>query len=510
MLAFNVEGSCGATDLDSCTYETGDLENGRMESPAFTATNGAVLVFKTAREVEVGPGPPCPSNADVTIVRYSTDNGVNYLALDLETTGSISAGGQEFDTTRQGHICGIDLTAQTVKVKLPPGTTNIAFDFATGDFLANDFAGQFIDDVSVSICGAPACPTQTPLPTSTFTITPTFTSTATDTPTATATPTVTNTPTITATPKSPPTPKATPTGNPTAIASQSSLSVDADCEIPLGPPPDDSVETTRVVLVGASFHVCIFAEFPTAGPAASGYQARVYWDEVTLDLIAEAAGNRDLWHLQPLNDGGAPNGAAVTQILGPDDDDVAGDDAYVTLRAVDTQNESAIVPYQGPVAQFEFVCEAHGPAIIDLRFAGTSDGSVFLAPLGELKTKLPSAVIACVDPDLDSDNDGCTNAREFGSDETLGGQRNALNPNDFYDVLGPGAALPTDGVIDLPNDILGVILHFSPLGEAPYDVQFDRGPSTGPNPWNMTAPDGVIDLPNDILGVILQFNHRCV
>ncbi len=25
----------------------------------------------------------------------------------------------------------------------------------------------------------------------------------------------------------------------------------------------------------------------------------------------------------------------------------------------------------------------------------------------------------------------------------------------------------------------------------------------------MTAPDGVIDLPNDILGVIRQFNHSC-
>ncbi len=65
------------------------------------------------------------------------------------------------------------------------------------------------------------------------------------------------------------------------------------------------------------------------------------------------------------------------------------------------------------------------------------------------------------------------------------------------------------GVIDLPNDILGVIQHFSPSGAAPYDVQFDRGVSGGPNPWNMTAPDGVIDLPNDILGVILQFNHNC-
>lgn len=109
----------------------------------------------------------------------------------------------------------------------------------------------------------------------------------------------------------------------------------------------------------------------------------------------------------------------------------------------------------------------------------------------------------------DTDGDGCSDQRENGPDETLGGLRDFLNPWDFYDVLGPGAVLPLDQIIDLPNDILGVIQHFSPSGAAPYDVQFDRGVSSGPNPWNMTAPDGVIDLPNDILGVILQFQHSC-
>ncbi len=114
----------------------------------------------------------------------------------------------------------------------------------------------------------------------------------------------------------------------------------------------------------------------------------------------------------------------------------------------------------------------------------------------------------------DTDGDGCTDLMEqqtSGGSETTGGLRNFLNPYDFYDVLGPGAALPTDGVIDLPNDILGVILHFAPTGAAPYDVQFDRGLSGPGGSWvNTQPPDGVIDLPNDILGVILQFNHRCV
>ena len=113
----------------------------------------------------------------------------------------------------------------------------------------------------------------------------------------------------------------------------------------------------------------------------------------------------------------------------------------------------------------------------------------------------------------DSDGDGCSDKRENGPDETQGGQRDWQNPNDFYDVAGspgpPQNGAP-DGVVDLPNDILGVIQHH-PAGTLGYDVQFDRGPWTGPNSWNDTqGPDGVIDLPNDILGVILQFNHRCV
>ena len=85
----------------------------------------------------------------------------------------------------------------------------------------------------------------------------------------------------------------------------------------------------------------------------------------------------------------------------------------------------------------------------------------------------------------------------------LGGMRDWQNPNDYYDVNG-------DRIIDLPNDILGVVFHYSPSGgEAAYDVSYDRGPSTGPNPWNMTSADGLIDLSNDILGVVQQYQHSC-
>jgi len=86
--------------------------------------------------------------------------------------------------------------------------------------------------------------------------------------------------------------------------------------------------------------------------------------------------------------------------------------------------------------------------------------------------------------------------------------RSHFDPWDFYDVTSMGMG-PKDGVIDLANDILGVISHFSPTGLPPYDVDFDRGALVGPNPWNLSAPDGVIDLANDILGIIQQFGHDC-
>jgi hypothetical protein len=63
-------------------------------------------------------------------------------------------------------------------------------------------------------------------------------------------------------------------------------------------------------------------------------------------------------------------------------------------------------------------------------------------------------------------------------------------------------------VIDLSNDILGVILHYAPSGGGAYEARFDRAPdtTTGAGHWNRFGTDGVIDLANDILGVILQYN----
>jgi hypothetical protein len=104
--------------------------------------------------------------------------------------------------------------------------------------------------------------------------------------------------------------------------------------------------------------------------------------------------------------------------------------------------------------------------------------------------------------------DRCTDYKELGDNALLGGLRDPFNPYDFFDVNG-------DGRIEVPFDILQVILAYNqgPLdqgGPGPnYSPAKDRGQAVGPAAWNRLGPDGHIDVPNDILGVILQYNHDC-
>ncbi len=118
--------------------------------------------------------------------------------------------------------------------------------------------------------------------------------------------------------------------------------------------------------------------------------------------------------------------------------------------------------------------------------------------------------------DNDNDNDGVPTSRELGDDPECG-LRDPGNGNDYYDV-----SVPRDGVIDLSNDILGVIQHYAPGGYTSGDLDvidgnpdpttfdnFDRPPTMANahgDTWNRGSPDGVIDLSNDILGVIQQYN----
>ncbi|MCH8008084.1 MAG: S8 family serine peptidase [Chloroflexi bacterium] len=111
------------------------------------------------------------------------------------------------------------------------------------------------------------------------------------------------------------------------------------------------------------------------------------------------------------------------------------------------------------------------------------------------------ARVALLNPNEDTDGDGCTNGEEFGGDPRFGGQRNPLNPWDFHDVNG-------DGIITLFDDILAVI---NGIGTGGNDPLLDRSPAPpAGQPWQQGPPDGTIDVANDILGIASQFGHRCV
>ncbi|MEX2158208.1 MAG: S8 family serine peptidase [Dehalococcoidia bacterium] len=110
----------------------------------------------------------------------------------------------------------------------------------------------------------------------------------------------------------------------------------------------------------------------------------------------------------------------------------------------------------------------------------------------------------------DTDGDGCSDIQELGSDAEFGGQRNPLDPNDFYDTNG-------DKEIDLFIDIFEVAFAYGDDADAMgpdepdgYDASLDRSAAPpGADVWHMGPPDGMIDLFTDIFGVAFQFGANC-
>jgi len=142
-------------------------------------------------------------------------------------------------------------------------------------------------------------------------------------------------------------------------------------------------------------------------------------------------------------------------------------------------------------------------------------------------------------PGVDSDQDGCADARELlrtPASEQLGGKRNPKLFWDFYDVwthpMADPSAWERDRVVTLVGDVLGVASRFGsgfigpfppptkaellaealtpPTSDAGYHAAYDRGPQSGPDPWDRGPPDGMINIADDILGVAAQFGHSCL
>jgi hypothetical protein len=116
----------------------------------------------------------------------------------------------------------------------------------------------------------------------------------------------------------------------------------------------------------------------------------------------------------------------------------------------------------------------------------------------------------------DADGDGCTAKREGSPNPEYGGARSDDNVWDFFDT--PNASNVRDGAVTAP-DFFRILQRFGatgapvdPLSAPPpapaYHAAFDRGPSSGPNPWNLTAADGSIAV-TDFFAAVAQFGHSC-
>jgi hypothetical protein len=112
----------------------------------------------------------------------------------------------------------------------------------------------------------------------------------------------------------------------------------------------------------------------------------------------------------------------------------------------------------------------------------------------------------------DTDGDGCSDARELGSSEHLGGRRDPRNPWDFYDLNG-------DRQISLVGDILPLARAMGAAGEPGYNQEFDRSTAPTPaeepdpalrEPWDLGPPDGHISLSSDIMAILRQYGHSCL
>ena len=210
------------------------------------------------------------------------------------------------------------------------------------------------------------------------------------------------------------------------------------------------------------------------------------------------------WPWKNLRLNGAPTfkgGPVGYQVVGPLF--VAGDFICQSIGASVAPGEAGSLDL-GNLANLDFLC-IQAEKFIDVSMVAgtviTGDKKTSSGQFGFVSIDCRAGSVSI--STSDTDGDGCSDQSENGPDETLGGQRDYLNPWDFYDT-------DSDRIIDMFTDILGVIVHYSLDSDPPYDANFDRGPSAGPNPWNMTAPDGVIDLFTDILGVIDQHGHACV
>jgi hypothetical protein len=141
-------------------------------------------------------------------------------------------------------------------------------------------------------------------------------------------------------------------------------------------------------------------------------------------------------------------------------------------------------------------------------------------PIGALVVALSASAVFTTILDADSgvvvevpdtDSDGCNDQEEQGQSQAQGGLRNPENFWDFFDTP------PRNGAV-AGGDFFAILARFGaagipgdPMTTPPptgYHSAYDRGPSSGPYSWNLTAANGAI-TGTDFFAVLGQFGHTC-
>jgi hypothetical protein len=131
-----------------------------------------------------------------------------------------------------------------------------------------------------------------------------------------------------------------------------------------------------------------------------------------------------------------------------------------------------------------------------------------------------------IDPTLDSDADGCPDARELGPDWHTGGQRDPANQWDFYDVpvpvLLPGQTTGTRSRFVSIADAIAVLAYVGTTASSPSaanssgasygsdlnangiadGIEYDRSKSSDDTqPWRSGPPRGFVSLASAIIAL---------
>lgn len=273
------------------------------------------------------------------------------------------------------------------------------------------------------------------------------------------------------------------------------MGFDADGETPL-------VQNTRTAQFGSDFSVAIWI---TANAGANGYQWEIEFPSAGLEYVAGSAVENPAtgWSIcaAPVQGSG---------IVDPANDTTVGLGAGCVGAASTT--------YNGMTTTIRMKCKSLGSFSVLLLDTSNDEnfGTSLLDLQGSIDTGTTGGTINCSAADVnDTDGDGCSNVEELGTDPRLGGDRNPLDANDFFDVPVPAlTATNSSGTRNklISNaDVLAVTYYVGASENGPpnangvsYDsdlnhngvkdgAEYDRTPSVIPGePWRTGPPNGAV------------------